>query len=279
CEESYFDFSHLYTCGGPTQLPSCSAAPAAPASVPFSVQELVRTSRQPKCFFGAGWDSGVVERDEDRPSCTTDLSCAATLRTRTGLPAGITDEGIVDLGVMCVGAAPVTTVNTRCSRDPSRLCTPATVTNDCGAGDSCVAGLAPPGGCWDDSVKSCRFTPRVMVQDNWGWCTGECRNQVSAGTLTDNFTANLTTPAAKHVYGGCYSGNVLGTNVQTKSNVSSDYGFNNECSTGSMPDKNLRPWIVYPGSVNLRGNTNTNASELSQRFVIDPLRVIRIPGL
>jgi hypothetical protein len=65
-----------------------------------------------------------------------------------------------------------------CARNPERLCTGLTDVTTCGAGDQCIIDLAPKGGCWDSATLACHFTPRVLIEDNWGWCTGECRSNV-----------------------------------------------------------------------------------------------------
>ncbi|MBI5023309.1 MAG: hypothetical protein HZC05_04100 [Candidatus Magasanikbacteria bacterium] len=42
----------------------------------------------------------------------------------------------------------------------------------------CVSG----GAGWDAVFSSCKFTPKVQVLDNWGWCNGTCKtNDVSGG--------------------------------------------------------------------------------------------------
>lgn len=152
----------------------------------------------------------------------------------------------------------------RCSRDPARVCTS---TSPCAPGDACVAGLAPPGGCWDEQFQSCRYTPRVLMQDNWGWCTGECRSQVVAGGGLED----APNDPVRHQYGGCYSGATLGAdkpNVRQNSNmtrtifgdVQNDEAVNqprkNQCFLSHprddvVPDV-MRPWIVYPGALYLR---------------------------
>ena len=273
CEENYFDFSHLYTCLGPGKLPACGGVPGVTtAQAPASVA--ART-----CYFGS-WDSLVVT--STRPACADQNSCIGFLRTNNLLPSGITTDGAIDAangaGVVCAGVVPTTgVVTTRCSRDPSRLCT-----NDagCAAGDSCIEGLAPPGGCWDARVNSCRFTPRVMVKDNWGWCTGECRTRLVAGTLLDDMSTEINRPAAKHIYGGCYSGATHNSGRSIASNVSSDLvPFRDECSL-DLYNRNFRPWIVYLGAVNLRGVSASAPRtaldlRLTDLFTLDLSRIIR----
>ena len=194
CEENYFEFTHLYTCGGPTSLPLCSS-------------------------------TGFT-------------------RTAPGQPTAIY----------------------RCERDPSRGCNPAnsgTLTDGCAPGDRCIADLAPAGGCWDDQVQTCRFTPKVMVQDNWGWCTGECRAARDSGGAPmderDATRAGSSLPIALHPYGGCYSAIPAGSSEVIRDNLSTPdeaVTFENECNDNfpSRAKPSMRPWIVYPGSINLRSN-------------------------
>ncbi len=155
----------------------------------------------------------------------------------------------------------------RCSRNPDQTCNDSA---GCAAGDECLVNgaLAQKGGCFDPNTASCRFTPRILIEDNWGWCTGECRDSVIAGQLTDS-----TNSSVLHKYGGCYSASTPGS---TKPNVllnTSNFGLQsfNYCNgekfptpwpAGSRPPNTeekkgiaARPWIVYPGSIQLRRNT------------------------
>lgn len=152
------------------------------------------------------------------------------------------------------GACDVTQL--RCSRDPSQVCTTSA---QCAPGDACVAGLANPAGCFTTDERTCRFTPRVYVQDNWGWCSGECRALAVTGDVLDD----SPTSAVKHPYGGCYSGGTLGggtvkRNTNINENVLSLGGDimskGGECAIDLPGDASRadRPWIVFPGSINLR---------------------------
>jgi hypothetical protein len=129
-----------------------------------------------------------------------------------------------------------------CSRDSSRLCGTA---SDCAPGDSCVAGLAPPGGCFDPTKNACRFTPRVMLKDMWGWCTGECRTKV----LPNGQLANDSIGQEKVIYknGGCYDGSGVYSNVD--SSVSA--GLGNSCDPITTAGTNARPWVIYQGALQL----------------------------
>lgn len=158
-----------------------------------------------------------------------------------------------------------TTAPPRCSRDPNRTCLTPGSNAGCAPGDICLEGLAPVGGCFDREFQTCRYTPRVMIQDNFGWCTGECRNGLTGGQPDD-----LTTNTVKHPNGGCWAGQTLGNDVP---NIRFNTSAGNANSTGntvlnrdteecrenlplptdpSAAPNPLRPWIVYPGSLQLR---------------------------
>ncbi|TSC62370.1 MAG: hypothetical protein G01um1014106_634 [Parcubacteria group bacterium Gr01-1014_106] len=226
-----------------------------------------------QCYYGAA-DTALMSGSAftapgaefpTRPSCTVSGDCETAYQTAfgTAIPRSITAS---------CGPGPGTPVSTRCSRDPARACISS---SDCAAGDTCIDSLAPPSGCFDSASNSCRFTPRVMVQDNWGWCSGECRGRTVAGNLEDNAGVKV-----KHPFGGCYTGNVFnGTETEkirfnTRSTIASrgpgvtpadlyvagNLPLAGECSSdlpSSDPrsleiQKTSRPWIVYPGSLQLR---------------------------
>jgi hypothetical protein len=253
CQQDYFDFAHVYTCGAveARSLPSCTntigGRPVEPGQCYYGVADGALMSSGE---FGSGTFSS-------RPTCSVDTDCSAAYQRATGvaMPGTITAN---------CGPGGGTRTATRCSRDPARACTSD---SGCAAGDTCIDSLAPPSGCFDSASNSCRFTPRVMVQDNWGWCSGECRGRTVAGNLEDNAGVKV-----KHPFGGCYTGNVFnGTNEErvrfntkstettvgpggpgelyvTGSGADSKYG---EC----RPDASggtIRPWVVYPGSLQLR---------------------------
>jgi hypothetical protein len=109
----------------------------------------------------------------------------------------------------------------------------------CGPTDTAGDAMAKPGGCYDRPNNRCLYTPRVMVIDNWGWCTGECRNATnSAGKLIDSNSLIL------HPNGGCYDASLVRSNTDFKTPIGP-----NECSTAAISSVSDRPWIVYPGSV------------------------------
>ncbi len=124
----------------------------------------------------------------------------------------------------------------RCSRDLSKTCT---TSGECAAGDACVDSMAPPGGCYEKSNNRCLFTPRVMLIDNWGWCTGECRGD----TNPHGAPIDLSGAVILHPNGGCYDASKTKDNV----NFSKSIGPN-ECLDSSGTD---RPWIVFPGALQL----------------------------
>ncbi len=132
----------------------------------------------------------------------------------------------------------------RCSRDQNRACT---ADDECAAGDLCLTDLAPTGGCFDNTTKTCRFTPRVFLQDNWGWCTGECRTDLaSRGRTFDPAGAPIL-----HVNGGCYDATRVKSNVDAISSI----GIN-ECNPAVPSGSGQRPWVVFPGSIQvLSGET------------------------
>lgn len=159
------------------------------------------------------------------------------------------------------GTNPVIPSDYRCSRDPNRVCDPKNPL--CAAGDTCVKGLAnnDSGGCWDQAVNSCRFTPRVLLQDNWGWCTGECRTQFKGGAMEDQTDPALLQPShVLHQYGGCYAWSTLGedrnVNFNNEPITLPQKSVVNECDGIKNPQENLnlRPWMVYPGALQLRSS-------------------------
>ncbi len=157
-----------------------------------------------------------------------------------------------------------------CSRDTNRSCTTPGSTNECAPGDTCLEGLAPVDGCFDTDLRTCRFTPRVMIQDNFGWCTGECRASTTGGQPDDASSVTV-----RHPNGGCWAGATLGSesNIRTNDKASLVNRDGNtvlnldarECQeswpgiptdpVSGVPDPRAnRPWIVYPGSLQLREN-------------------------
>ena len=102
--------------------------------------------------------------------------------------------------------------------------------------------------------------------DNWGWCTGECRDTNANGVITDNSSSKI-----QHRFGGCFAGanndpeaansdGQINVNISTSERLLSNGGNRenqNECAvelpTNDSPSGlTKRPWVVYPGSVQLR---------------------------
>lgn len=140
----------------------------------------------------------------------------------------------------------------RCANRPDISCDALSQNSvQCG-GDACIAGLAPPssessgkGGCFDNQLNVCKYTPRLLVKDSFNWCTGECRTGPKAGNVpTDGAGSKV-----KHVYGGCWDGTETAKNTNLNSQVMS--GLNNECSLTPSSEIRFRPWVVYQGAVEI----------------------------
>ncbi|MDI6739683.1 MAG: hypothetical protein QME74_04900 [Candidatus Edwardsbacteria bacterium] len=138
-----------------------------------------------------------------------------------------------------------------CSRDNMRTCTGD---GECAPGDKCLSGLAPPGGCFDAAKNACRFTPRVLLKDNWGWCTGECRTkdmgqgQLGIGKFGDERII--------YKYGGCYDGSYLYSNIDPsekmmKTDPYKDIADGNSCDPYKTAGSVARPWIIFKGALQL----------------------------
>ncbi len=259
CQQDYFDFTHAYTCGAleSRTLPSCTAVVGGGALIPAG-----------QCYFGPTVD-GFLMTDVfvgGRPVCSAVSDCQAAYTSALGL---LPSTALPPLSSCGTPSDPTLLVTTRCSRDPARACSPS---NPCAVGDTCIDALAPPNGCFDAASNSCRFTPRVMIQDNWGWCSGECRNTVVGGNLED--TADVK---VRHPYGGCYVGNVFNGTTEQKTRFNTRAGTalpgttrpenhyvtggggtppltldrQGECAV-NITGSTIRPWVVYPGSLQLR---------------------------
>lgn len=132
-----------------------------------------------------------------------------------------------------------------CSRNPLATCTASDLSR-CAEGDSCVQNMSSSlTGCFDNERGVCRFTPRIKLIDNWGWCTGECRSTINQQTrkLEDASSAQVL-----HPNGGCFDASGIKDNVNFTTAIGP-----NECADTSSSD---RPWIIYPGSVQLRRLSN-----------------------
>lgn len=96
--------------------------------------------------------------------------------------------------------------------------------------------------------------------DNWGWCTGECRSLINKQTGKPIDDPTRSDANVRHPNGGCYDISKVKSNVDFSTPVSLASGsVVDECDI-SRPVINgrsyFRPWIVYPGSVQLRAGEN-----------------------
>lgn len=147
----------------------------------------------------------------------------------------------------------------RCANRPDIVCDALSQNSAQCGGDACVAGMAPPssedggiGGCFDNQLNVCKFTPRILLKDSFNWCTGDCRNGPKAGNVpTDSAGSKV-----KHVYGGCWDGTETSKNNDVKIPIMDKNS--NECSLTPIVDGNgnalfpaYRPWIVYQGAVEI----------------------------
>jgi hypothetical protein len=133
----------------------------------------------------------------------------------------------------------------RCSRNTNIVCSSDA---QCGAGDSCVAGLAPPsidgvtGGCFDKTKNACIYTPKVLLKDSWNWCSGDCRAGQKVGTdLTDAPNTKV-----RHLFGGCWDASETDKNTNLKP-LTDDAP--SECPLVPVDSKTIRPWMIYQGAV------------------------------
>ena len=144
-----------------------------------------------------------------------------------------------------------------CENEPGLTCSAA---SDCRPGEECIFNqLAEPDGCYNEQLSRCRFTPRIMVIDNWGWCTGDCsrENEVKPGDTENLSKSDLI----RHPYGGCWNGSATKINSEVSYEDTQDPYFGstmpNECKPYFEEEnyftrdafKLYRPWIVFDGSV------------------------------
>lgn len=133
-------------------------------------------------------------------------------------------------------SVPVCGNTPRCQYEPDKL------SGSCRAGEGTNARMAPTDGCYDHNLKMVRYTPRVMVMDNWNWCTGNCKEPEEPTPF--NFNSVHRYPI-RHPNLGCWDGSSVRYNTDPSAEVSP---FPNECSEDN---KTGRPWIVFQGSVEL----------------------------
>ncbi len=139
----------------------------------------------------------------------------------------------------------------RCARNTTLVCTSD---SECGVGDRCLAGLAQPAGCFDTTKAACRFTPRILLKDTWGWCTGDCRVQdLGSGKQGGGFSG----PDGKNKIllpnGGCYDGSRAYLNTDTKEPFFAGEKTRDMCAPVGLSTtaKIYKPWIIYQGAIQL----------------------------
>lgn len=237
------------------------------------------------CPAGAGLckPTGVCQKQPQK-YCSADAECGTVkgdkcvIRTMFGNSRDACDSNYFDFqhvyvcndsvkdALIAAGKTCQPSTVGHCSRNAALTCSSDTECTTKGSpGDTCVREvMAEPGGCFDTTTNSCHFTPRLQVMDNWGWCTGECRDTSANGVLADSGTSTL-----RHTYGGCYAGAAndpelisTPTNIRPNSRLTDDLAYKssfngnlNECSTEAPAGASgsvVRPWIVYPGAVQIR---------------------------
>ncbi|MBD3251102.1 hypothetical protein GF380_01360 [Candidatus Uhrbacteria bacterium] len=154
----------------------------------------------------------------------------------------------------------------RCSGDSDVVCN---TNNDCAEGDTCVPNMAPPsisairqGGCFDAQNNRCLFTPRIIVYDNWGWCTGECRNDrdENNGALIDGAGSYQ-----RHPNGGCYDASLIYDNVNFNTAIGP-----NECS----PIREVRTEVPKPITLPTSAQSGTTNIQLNLEYFTDPTETV-----
>lgn len=131
-----------------------------------------------------------------------------------------------------------------CSGNQNRACSTAT---DCAPGDSCLQNLAPRDGCRDNDLRACRFTPRIIAIDNWGWSTGECR----AARNDQGLPVDASNARILHPNGGCYDASRLRSNVAPQPLLDPNWN-ETDATSASNPAGAWRPWVVFPGSIQVQ---------------------------
>ena len=187
----------------------------------------VRCYRDQDCTFGG--EAGVcvprVTFDNDSDACQENFF--EFRHAYSCLPDNVPSADCQTTGGFANGV---------CSGDPTKAC------GTCAVGDVCIQNTSTDiKGCFDKGTNTCRYTPRIMVIDNWGWCTGECRNALNqSGLLIDAAGSPIL-----HPNGGCYDASRVKSNVNFTTPVGP-----NECNVFN-PSGTQRPWVVYPGSVQM----------------------------
>ncbi len=143
------------------------------------------------------------------------------------------DETLRDIDVSC-------DAGNRCENEPDIVCS---TDSQCRIGESCVSGLAPRGGCYNEDLYRCRFTPRILIQDNWGWCTGDCTQANESQPNSAFGDYNI-----RHPNGGCLDASDTKLNTDVENNPAGALPLPNECRS-EVVNPRYRPWVIYQGSV------------------------------
>lgn len=157
----------------------------------------------------------------------------------------------------------------RCQYEPNKL--EGNCRADAVIGEIALDRLAPSNGCYDADLKMLRFTPRIMVTDNWGWCTGNCSESKEREAKPVLFDSNKPETFGgygdanryeiRHPNKGCWDGSSVSYNTDPL--AKSTFGvidpsypgkvIESECSENNTRG---RPWVVFQGSVELTAPTN-----------------------
>jgi hypothetical protein len=143
------------------------------------------------------------------------------------------DSALKDINVSCDSG-------NRCENEPDIVCA---TDSQCRIGESCVSGLAPRGGCYNEALYRCRFTPRILIQDNWGWCTGDCTQANESQPNSTFGDYNI-----RHHNGGCLDASDTKINIDVMNDPSGSQPLPNECRS-EVVNPRYRPWVIYQGSV------------------------------
>ncbi|MCC7357779.1 hypothetical protein IT408_04760 [Candidatus Uhrbacteria bacterium] len=106
-----------------------------------------------------------------------------------------------------------------------------------------------------NAKTECRFVPRVFVQDNWGWCTGNCKDSLPSSLSLKNPPVSPKDLSLKN--GGCYD-----ASKSYSQNTFIDYSLKiNMCDAESSMKSRYNnssftydPWIRYNGYIELRSD-------------------------
>jgi hypothetical protein len=105
------------------------------------------------------------------------------------------------------------------------------------------------------SATVCRFVPRVFIEDNWGWCTGDCKQSMTGSLALKN--PALTPKDVSFKNGGCYDGSVAqaqfssdGTKVGPNMCDAEDTAKKRNAGQSFTYD----PWLRFNGFVEMRSN-------------------------